>query len=232
MHLNGLTWEEVRDSLGEHDALILPAGICEQHGTHLPLGTDTLTAEYVAERVSERTGVLIAPTLNYGVGLPCDHVFPGSTSVRAVSLRGIVSALARWWTRQGFRHILVLTAHGDPFHLDALRRAAPSVQVRDLYDIPLDDILTHQHAPRHACEAETSVILHLAPEAVRLDRVQDFQTPFEAFRPYLCHQRRSPIPGSPGCQGFPSAATAEKGRRILERMVDSTVEWVAGITAG
>ena len=80
LRLSRLTWEEVSDYLKNNDALILPVGICEQHSRHLPLSTDTVVAEYIANFLSRETGLLVAPTLHYGVGLPCDRVFPGSTS--------------------------------------------------------------------------------------------------------------------------------------------------------
>ncbi|MCU0612616.1 MAG: creatininase family protein [Candidatus Eisenbacteria bacterium] len=233
MRLIDMTWEDARDYLASHDALLLPAGMCEQHSTHLPLGTDTMTAEHVAHRVAEETGFLVAPTLNYGIGLPCDRVFPGSTSLTASDLQGSLRSIVRWWTAQGFRRVLVLSAHGDPFHLQALRDAHEAVRVLELYDIELADILERQSGARHADEAETSVMLHLFPERVRLDRIRDFETPFEEFEPYLSHRLTGPIPGSPGCQGYPSAATAEKGRRIVARMIARAVGWTRKVaTAG
>ena len=229
MKLADLTWEEVRHYLKTHDALILPAGMCEQHGTHLPLGTDTLTAEYVVQRVAEQTGLAVAPTLNYGVGLPCDREFSGSTTVRPATLRETARSLATWWTGQGFRRILVMSAHGDPFHLRALGEAHPSMRVLELYEVELGDILQRQTGARHADEAETSVMLCLFPERVHRDRIQDFETPFHEFRPYLFHERRTPIPGSPGCQGYPSAATPEKGRLIVERIIARALEWTRAV---
>ena len=68
-----MTWEEVRIWLEGSDALILPIGTCEQHGPHLPLSTDTLIAEAFAARIAEETGIPLAPTLEYGVNLPCDR---------------------------------------------------------------------------------------------------------------------------------------------------------------
>ena len=76
MYLSNLTWEEVSYYLKENNSLIIPIGISEQHAKHLPLNTDTLVAEYTSAFLSEQTGILIAPTFNYGVGLPCDRFFP------------------------------------------------------------------------------------------------------------------------------------------------------------
>ncbi|MFQ5751428.1 MAG: creatininase family protein [bacterium] len=82
MYLADLTWEEVDSYLEAKDSLILPAGMCEQHSRHLPLNTDTLVAEYIACYLSTETGILIEPTLHYGVGLPCDKFYAGSSSIQ------------------------------------------------------------------------------------------------------------------------------------------------------
>ena len=76
--LADMTWKEVESYLATGDALIVPLGTCEQHGPHLPLATDTLIAEAFAERIAEATGVPLAPTVAYGVNLPCDRFVPGT----------------------------------------------------------------------------------------------------------------------------------------------------------
>jgi len=219
MRLEELTWEDVAAYLRQHDGLILPIGICEQHSTHLPLNTDTLVAEFLADYLSQATGLLVAPTFAYGIGLPCDRVYPGSSSILYEDLRNTVASLVCWWKLQGFARFFLLTAHGDIFHLQALRDTKQEqVFVCDLYDVEMRDILEKQSGVKHACEAETSVMLHLFPNTVRRDRIQDFETPSDEFHPYLHHLKDTPIQGSPGCQGYPSYATPEKGAQIIERM--------------
>ncbi len=227
MHLSDLTWQEVSDYLEARDALILPVGICEQHSRHLPLSTDTVVAEYIAEFLSEKTGFLVAPTFNYGVGLPCDKVFPGSTTIGWQDMRACLTAIFDWWNSQGFKKIFVITAHGDPFHLKALRETGhEGVFVLDLYDIDLTDILEKQKTVKHACEAETSVMLYLFPESVRLEKIEDFETPDDLMKQYLSHSREDAVPGSPGCQGYPSSATKQKGKRIVELMKRHALAWI------
>lgn len=231
MFLADLTWEEVDNYLKEKDGLIIPIGICEQHSKHLPLNTDTLVAEYICNYLSEKTGMLIAPTINYGVGLPCDKHYPGSTSISYENLRNTLAALISWWKMQGFKKFFVISAHGDPFHLKALRNTGHDrVFVLELYDIDLEGILEKQTIVRHACEAETSVMLYLFPNKVRKEKIEDFETPFEEFRDYLYHLRDDAISNSPGCQGYPSYASAKKGEKIIQKMKEHALTWIKTIS--
>ena len=227
MFLADFTWEEVSSYLKEKNGLIIPVGICEQHSKHLPLNTDTLISEYISDYLSERTGILVAPTINYGVGLPCDKIYTGSNSIQYENLKETISSLVDWWKSQGFRRFFLITAHGDPFHLKALRETGHNcVFVLELYDINLDKILEKQKAARHAGEVETSVILYLFPEKVRQNKIEDFETPPKEFKNHLYHKKVEPIPDSPGCQGYPSFATREKGRKILEEMEKNAFAWI------
>lgn len=227
MRLNDLTWTEVADYLKRDSRLIIPAATCEQHGKHLPLDTDTLVTDYVADYLSDRTGILVAPTINYGVNLPCDRYYAGTASLSEEDLRRLILAIVEWWELQGFNEFFVLSAHGDPFHLRALGETGkPNIRLLDLYDMDLEDVLARQAGCGHACEVETSVMLHLFPEKVRRDCVEDFETPFEVFKDYLEHAKTDPIDGSPGCQGFPSEAASSKGAEIVERMKAKAFRWI------
>lgn len=226
MRLSDQTWTEVKEYLKRQSTLILPVGTCEQHAKHLPLDTDTVLAEYMADYVSEQTGILVAPTIAYGVNLPCDRHFEGTCSTTEDILRGLVFSICQWWKLQGFQRFLVFTAHGDRMHLKALRESDPTVRVLLLYSVDLQDVLEKQKFTQHACESETSVMLHLYRKKVRKTQCVDFETPRDLFLGYLDHQKTDPIVGSPGCQGYPTAATAKKGRRILDLMKKYSLAWV------
>ena len=231
MFLADLTWEEASDYIEEKDGLIIPIGICEQHSKHLPLNTDTVVAEYLCNYLSDKTGMLVAPTINYGVGLPCDKHYPGSASISHGDLRNMLAALIDWWKFQGFRNFFVISAHGDPFHLDALRNTGHErVFILQLYDINLEGILEKQIAAKHACEAETSFMLYLFPNKVKKERIEDFEMPFEQFKDYLSHLRDDAIPNSPGCQGHPSYATAKKGKKIIQKMKENALTWIRTVS--
>lgn len=227
MKLADLTWKEIARRLESERRLIVPAGTCEQHGPHLPLSSDTLVAERVAEYLSRKTGILVAPTIHYGVNLPCDRGYAGTCSLSPELLRGTVGSILEWWKGQGFARFFLLSAHGDPLHIEALRAADPdAVRVLSLYDFPMRDILERQEGGRHACEAETSVMLFLRPKAVRREEIRDFTLPFEEFRPYLLHEKTGPIDSAPGHQGFPSFASAAKGKRLYGMMKRRALAWL------
>ncbi len=216
MKLADMTWAETGEYIKRSPDLIIPAGICEQHSTHLPLNTDTLLSEYICDYLSQKTGMLVAPAINYGVGLPCDGCYAGSSSIGYKDLKNTVASLAARWKRQGFKEFFIISAHGDPFHIKALESTGhKNVHVLELYGVDLGKILEKQKCAKHACEAETSVMLYLFPKAVRKNKITDFETPFKKFKPYLYHVKKRPIPGSPGCQGYPSYATKEKGAKIV-----------------
>jgi creatinine amidohydrolase len=227
MFLADLTWEEVSFYLRKNDSLIIPVGMCEQHSKHLPLNTDTIVAEYISKYLSQKTGILIAPTYNYGVGLPCDKLYAGTSSIKYKDLNNTVSSIISWWKLQGFKKFFIISAHNDPFHIKALREINLNhVFVLDLCDVKLDGILEKQKSTKHACEAETSVMLYLFPDKVRRDKMEDFETPFEEFKDYLNHLKEDPIPNSPGCQGYPSFASKEKGNKIVELIKENALNWI------
>ena len=228
MRLDDHTWPEVQVYLESNHHLILPVGTCEQHGPHLPLDTDTIIANRIADTLSGETGILVGPTLNYGVNLPCDQVYAGTCSTTGELLGQFLSSILAWWKGQGFWRFLVLSAHGDPQHIEALEAVDPgAVRVLELYDFDIPDILDRQQGAKHAGEVETSVVMFLYPDRVRREAIQDFETPLEQFEPYLSHQVQEPIPGSPGNQGYPSCATAEKGEVLYGLMLDHARRWLA-----
>jgi len=221
MLLADMTWNEVKNYISEvNDNLIIPVGTCEQHGYHLPLGNDTFVAEYMANILSEKTKALVAPAINYGVNLPCDVHLAGTTSIKPETLREIIVSITCWWRQQGFKHFLLLTYHGDPFHLHAMEKISDNIRLYDLSEIEYSDILEKQSFIRHACEGETSVALFLYPDKVKMESVQEHDIPFDDFRKYLYHEDSNLPEGYVGSLGYPSFAEKDKGSRILSRMID------------
>ncbi len=220
MKLADMTYVEVKQYLNTNDKLILPIGTCEQHGAHLPLSQDILAVEYFAGILSQNTNTVMAPTVNYGVNLPCDKLMSGTATLSPGLLREIILSVTKWWKAQGFKHFILLTFHGDPYHLEALSNLGNDIALIEPYEIDYSDILKKQSAMRHACEAETSVALYLYPEKVKMDLIRENDIPFCIFEDYLFHRKEAEPENYVGNLGFPSAATAEKGRRLVERMTD------------
>lgn len=210
----------VKAYLNVNRNLIIPVGTCEQHGPHLPLNNDILCAEYFAQELSKATGCLIAPTINYGVNLPCDRAFAGTTSISKETLVKFVGEIVDWWRSQGFEMFFIITFHGDPFHIEALSSISEDVHLIEPYEIDYSDILDKQTTMRHACEAETSVALYLYPKKVKILSMNESDIVFEDFRDYLFHEKTDTPKGYIGCLGYPKSADAQKGKIIVERMKD------------
>ena len=226
-YLADYTWEEAEEYLMFHKGLLIPAGICEQHSKHMPLNTDTIVSEWFADYLSSETGMLVAPSLNYGVGLPCDRYYTGSSSISYRDLKNTMSSLVSRWKTQGFQHFYVVSAHGDPFHLKAFGDTGhDNIFVLELYSYEFSSILNRQTMAKHAGEVETSVMMVLFPDKVRYDKIEDFEVPYEEFKPFLNHEKEEPIPNCPGCQGYPSAATSEKGEKIVKVIKEGSLQWL------
>jgi creatinine amidohydrolase len=223
MRLLEKTYAEAIEILKIHKNLIIPVGTCEQHGAHLPLNNDILCAEYFAEELSKATGCMVAPTINYGVNLPCDRSFTGTTSISKDTLRNSITEIIDWWRFQGFLKFFIITFHGDPFHIEALSSISNDAYLIEPYEIDYEIILDKQITMRHSCEAETSIAMYLYPDKVRTSMIEEKDIVFEDFREYLYHENCGIPDGYIGCLGYPKSATAEKGKVLVEKMIDRTI---------
>jgi creatinine amidohydrolase len=218
--LENLTWPEVGRILARDPRLILPVGALDQHGPHLPLGSSTFIAERLSRDLSEDLGILLAPTLAYGVTLHERGRFAGTATLRRKTFHKAVNELLACWEDQGTREIVIVTAYRYEPHLDALLMALTATSrttVIDVYAIDVSDLLDTPAETEHGGELETSLMLHLAPERVRTDQIADFVPEGEDPRRYIRARMPAPPVGSQGAVGRPSRANAEKGRKIYER---------------
>lgn len=222
MKLNMLKYTEIRKYLENKDSLLIPIGTCEQHGQHLPLCTDTIVAERMCDEISEKYGILVAPTVNYGVNLPLDNkIMTGTTGVTYEILKETLKSITKYWKMQGFKHFFAVSCHGDIFHIKALNDSDDNVEVVETYEVEQKDLLEKQVCTRHACESETSVMLYLYPELVDMNVVKDFDISMDKFMPYLEHKIDTQIDGYIGNVGYSTLATKEKGKIIYERMMQN-----------
>ncbi len=155
------TWIEVAD-VAERTLLAVPLGATEQHGPHLPIGTDAVVAAALAERLAEGRGdVLVAPALAFGSS--GEHsAFPGTLSIGGPATTTVVVELVR--SADAFRGVVLVCGHGG--NVDAVRSAVALLgeEGRDVLDwwprVPGGDA--------HAGRTETSLLLALSPASVRL----------------------------------------------------------------
>jgi creatinine amidohydrolase/Fe(II)-dependent formamide hydrolase-like protein len=212
-------------------ALIVPVGTTEQHGPHLPLGCDTIIVERLSDDLSAAFTVLRAPTVEFGVHA-ISRPFPGGAALRHRTLHRVMNELIESWEEgAGVREFMILTAQASEAHLEALstiRTEEASVQVVDVFGLDFGPLLDHPGAPIQGGELDTSLLLYLAPDMVRMDLALDFAlTPKMLARYRPGHSRRLPE-GSPGSVGYPSLASAQKGEVLYKFILDRISSHLAG----
>ncbi len=111
MYLARMNYREVEEYLKTSDTIIIPVGSLENHGLHMPLGTDFLIPDRIAQLLDERSGLLIAPTLNYGA---TDDLtgFAGTVSIGTEGLIALLRTICDQLYSYGFRHFMILNGHG------------------------------------------------------------------------------------------------------------------------
>ena len=221
--LDELSWIDVAAHLARDPRLLIPVGALEQHGAHLPLGSNVLIGRRFAVDLSNEFGVLRAPTFHFGVNVRTERAYAGTASLGRKTLHRALNELLDAWEGHGVTEFILLTAHRHDPHLEALASLVTTgarVRVIDVWDVPIHDLLEGQEHAEHAGEAETSLMLHLYPDLVRMDRARDFQLSPDDFRRYMRGTLPAPPPGGSGCVGRPTLATAEKGERIYRRILE------------
>jgi creatinine amidohydrolase len=190
----------------------------EQHGPHLPLGTDTAVAAAVAAGLVERCPeLLLGPPLAYGASGEHEG-FPGTVSIGTEALTTVLVELGRSAGRWAGR-LLVVNGHGG--NLDALRAAVPLLrrEGRDVAWYPCGVPGGDAHAGR----TETSLLLHVEPDAVRAELAEPGETtPIAALLPRLRAGGVAAVSPN-GVLGDPAGASAAEGERFLAGMVDGLV---------
>jgi creatinine amidohydrolase len=230
MTQSGLPWRlkemtpgSARELLRARPTLIVPVGTTEQHGPHLPLGCDTIIVERLADDLSAMLAVARTPTLEYGVHAP-SPAHPGGAALRRRTLHRVMNELIESWEEgAGVTQFVILTAQASEAHLEALstiRTDHAKIQVIDVFALDFTELLDHPDAPVHGGELDTALLLHLAPELVRMDLSQDFALTHQSMQKYRPGQSRQLPPGSPGSVGFPSRASPQKGALVYRFILD------------
>lgn len=239
-----MTAPQLREIAARNDSLaILPVGSLEQHGPHLPVIVDTASASAASVRAahlvangSDSVPVAVLPGLWLGMS---EHHLPfgGTISIDYAAFRGILVAIVRSLRALDFDRFLIVNGHGG--NVDPLNVIARELAVA--YDIPIvvttpwflspekiAAIFDSDTRARHACEGETSVMMAIAGDVVRYDKLDEAvqQAPLAVdvrpgFSRFYSFAERAPITGT---MGDPRSATAEKGLRFLSVQAEALAE--------
>lgn len=203
--------------------VLIPVGSLEEHGPHLPLGTDTFHALEVARRVGQMREVVIAPPLFYGL-CRSTREHPGTVSISGDTLRALMREVGREFYRQGLRNLVFLSGHAGGSHMAALMEAGETllaelldvrVAVVNLLDLLREVVAAQPDLVRtpgdsHAGEVETAVMMAAYPHLVQGTAAAEWPN-FPKYE--LVRDKRRYWPG--GVWGDPAAATAAQGEEIL-----------------
>jgi len=179
-YLPHMTSPEVADLLTRTDMVIIPVASLEQHGRHLPIGTDFLNGVERAKLIAQRVDVLVAPILFPGQS-PYHMGFPGTITLSSETLQAVYVEAAHSLIRHGFKRFLILNAHGGnraitTFIVDRINQETPGIAV-DL-GAAAEPYLEGTSVPRstvfdrHGGVGETSSSLYLTPSLVHMDEAE------------------------------------------------------------
>lgn len=233
--LEEISWTKSREVLAETDMAILPVGSTEQHGPHSPLGTDSITAETVAEIIGDRTGLPVLPLIPVGVS---DHhrQFHGTLWVSQPVFRSYVMDVILSAVSHGVNRVLIVNGHGG--NTASLYEVAEVLRAE--YNVIC--LIVHSYTAKldgHAGRDETSILLTMRPELVDmsiapdetqktklgsmdikgLNKIGPSQFPWDTL-----DLSETGVFGPAGRLVKASEATVERGRELIDPHIDKIVE--------
>lgn len=231
---HSMTWPEVGARVDAGiDTALLPVGATEQHGPHLGCGVDAAIADTLCRRVAEQLPVHLLPTLPYGCSIGHSQRWPGTLALSPKTLIDVVSELGSWAYHSGVRRLFLVNAHVTNFAplrcaLEMLRSAHDDLMVALVNTGEISARVRARHfedaADWHANEAETSIMLAVAPALARQELCAESDDPDRTGGCVFSHpvNRTS----SNGVTGSPSAASAVRGHELFQWMVEDLADLV------
>jgi creatinine amidohydrolase len=231
-----LTAPEIRSLPRDSTLVIAPIAAMEQHGLHLPVSTDTILAGAVAAGIEQLlpSQTLVLPVFWLGAS---DHHLPfgGTLTCPLPTYEQVLVDLLTPLLRDGFRRVLILNGHGG--NIDPLRVALRRLDVdfprailtgAAYWDLASDELARLCVGPRkemgHACEIETSMLLHLRPDLVKMTTAKDDPDDTPSGLVGLTWPRDFARRTDHGVVGYPESADADRGRLMLEAAVGKVAE--------
>ncbi len=219
---------------------IIPVGVIEAHSSHLPLGMDMFACHWVACRASELEPAIVFQAYPYGINIESAHL-PGALVIQRELVFALLENICDEMARNGLTKIILHSGHGgNRYFLPLFVQTLPekdkpyTVYYSEPGHFPGADELLETKEYGHACEAETSVMLHIDSDTVKMDQVPP--------QPFASLKRNAAVAGAGGYSpvdwyamyphmyvGDASKATAEKGRIMLENEVKLLVKLIQAV---
>lgn len=249
VYVEDLTWHEYQEHIKNECLVFLPVGALEQHGPHLPMGTDAIFAEYMAVEVAKRLNGIVLPTIRYGYKSQArsggGQTFPGTTSVDGSTLTNLVKDIIRELGRHGVKNLAVIDGHFENkwFLTEAIELAQrefanqnTTMQIirteywdytpQEVYDKIFEGPFPGVDL-EHAALIETSMMLYLHPERVHKSKIPNH--PQANFPPCdIFPQNGEGVPET-GVLAPAGGASAKKGELIIKTTVDKMTSSLAEI---
>ena len=235
--LEDLTWQQAERVLTPDAVVVIPLGAAaKEHGPHLRLNNDFVLAEYFKRRVMAREAVVVAPTINYHF-YPAFVEYPGSTSLRLEAARDVVVDICRGLARFGPKRFYVLNTGVSTIR--ALKPAQEQLAAEGIV-MHFTDILTigeeaekavrQQEGGTHADEIETSMMLYMDPSLVDMSKAAKDYHP-QGTGGLTRDPKGKGTFSATGIWGDATLATREKGRRVVEAMVEGMLKEIVTLRA-
>jgi creatinine amidohydrolase len=212
MILEELTMPAFIEGLNKTRTIIVPFGVVEEHGQHLPLGTDTIHAYELAKETSKHRPLFIAPPVWYGLCRSTSQ-HAGTITISGDTLKRLTVELTTSLYNQGLKNFVLLSGHAGGTHMAALTDAGEAILSK--LEESRVAVLSETENDSHAGEVETSLMLHLRPahiDGTSPEEYPSFPTPI------LARDKKRFWPG--GVWGDPSKASLEKGKTLLQKEVE------------
>jgi len=238
MHARYLTSPDYAAAVRQTDLALIPLGAVEVYGPHLPLGADGIATDELARLVAQEEPAIIAPLIPVGMSQSL-NTHPGTLWVNREALYAYVGGIARSMIANGSRRILFLNGHAGNVQTITDLSGALEAEFRDLdvrcaqldwwrfiqplvSDLVESDVLPHGHAS----EFGTSVMLAIAPEAVKTERVTRVEPAgIDPYPDFLKPRATFPL-GLLGMIGDATTGTAAKGEETLRRATERVVAFL------
>lgn len=232
-----MKWTEFDKRRKETKTVIIPSGAIEVYGPHLPLGSDIIVAEKIAQLIAEKVNAIVGPSVEIGESHSL-YAFPGTLTTKPENLKAIYKDICKSFIKWGFNKIFVLNTHlGNTVPLNQILR-----ELQDEYGVKCasvgwwqyipnlsEDVFTTSNPHKHASEAGTSVLLYLCPEFVDMSKAPTTTSLYKDQYPNIIKYLTFNKFTNNGTIGDAKSGSAEKGKIVVERGVNEIANFIKDV---